>query len=70
MMLADAKKLLKVQLAHKSQLQYCATHEDTAIFPESYDFRETFKECVQPVWNQGNCSASYAVAAVSAIADR
>ena len=42
--------------------------------PETYDWREAHKNCVQPIANiapnQGNCSSSYVFATMSAVEDR
>ena len=41
--------------------------------PESYDWREAFPQCVQPVMDVGeklNCSSSYIMATLSAVEDR
>lgn len=39
--------------------------------PESYDWREQYPDCVQPVKSIGsNCSASYAFATLSVVEDR
>ena len=43
--------------------------EDT-LLPESYDWRQQYAHCVQPAKNQGNCSSSYAMSALSMVADR
>ena len=69
-MLSDAKKILNTQLSNKNNIQYCATNEQSTFIPESYNFRTEHPDCEALVWNQGNCSSSYAISAVSAIADR
>jgi cathepsin B len=40
-------------------------------YPEKFDVREKWPDCFpDTVYNQGNCSASYAIAAVSSVANR
>ena len=69
-MLSDAKKTLNTQLSNKNNIPYCSTHEGSQFIQESYNFRIEHPECENQVWTQGNCSSSYAIAAVSAMADR
>lgn len=37
---------------------------------DRYNFYEAYPMCKQPVYNQGNCSSSYALIPASVIADR
>ena len=40
------------------------------MIPEQYDWLEVFPICYQQVFNQGNCSATYASGTLSVVADR
>ena len=47
--------------------------EEPIDLPDSYDWRKEYPECVQPAQSigaKGSCSASYAFASLSAMADR
>jgi hypothetical protein len=53
-------------LSDTSNIAPCKSKEDEEmIIPEKYDWREQYPDCVQQPINQGNCSASYALAAIS-----
>ena len=68
--LVDAKQLINNQASNKKQLFRCnAGNKETAI-PETFNFRTEYEECKRPVIQQGNCSSSYALAAVASINDR
>lgn len=69
-MLSDAKHILNNHLTFRSSLPLCSTKEDQQIIPTSFNFREEYPQCAHPVYNQQNCSSSYAIAAVSAVSDR
>jgi cathepsin B len=44
---------------------------DAASYPEQFDVREQWPDCFPDhVYDQGNCSASYAIASASAVANR
>jgi len=50
-----------------------AEEEDQIDVPDSYDWREEYPNCVQPVMDVGanfNCSASYAMTTLSVVEDR
>jgi cathepsin B len=68
--LIDIKNLLNSQASNKQQLYLCNTGNKDTIVPESFNFREEFPDCARPIYSQGNCSSSYAIATVSAITDR
>lgn len=68
--LVDAKQLINNQASNKKQLYRCNTGNKETAIPETYNFRTEYEECKRPVVAQGNCSSSYALAAVSAINDR
>lgn len=68
--LIDVKNILNTQASNKQQLYLCSTGNKDTIVPESYNFREAYPGCARPIYTQGNCSSSYSIAAVSAIADR
>lgn len=58
-------------LADSPQIAPCRSGEDKeSIIPEKYMWREEKEQCGQTVQDQGNCSASYAMATVSTAADR
>lgn len=69
-MLSDAKYVLNNHLTFKSSVAKCATSEDQSIIPERYNFREAYPGCAHPVYNQGNCSSSYAITGTSTVSDR
>lgn len=66
------KTLFGNSLSDTPNVPPCKSREDTeeTIIPDKYDWRENYPECVQEVFNQGNCSASYALATTSVVADR
>ena len=66
--LSDAKFIFNNHLTFKGKIPQCP--ENNLIIPEAYNFRESYPECAHPVYNQGNCSSSYSIAAVSATSDR
>ncbi len=69
--LSDVKTLMSNALSDTPNIPPCKSGEDTeTIIPEQYNWREQYPNCAQPVQNQGNCSAAYAVAVTSAVADR
>jgi len=68
--LSDAKPLFNNQFSFKSSLLRCASSEESTIIEDSYDFREKFPDCVNPIHNQGNCSSSYAVTPASVLSNR
>jgi len=69
--MSNAKTLFQNALSDTANVPPCKTKDDDeTIIPERYDWREVFPNCTQPVLNQGNCSASYALSALSAAADR
>ena len=58
-------------LADNPNIAPCKSSEDVeTIIPESYNWREVYPQCAQAVKNQGNCSAAYAIATTSTVADR
>jgi cathepsin B len=76
--LADAKTMFQSALSDTNQIKPCSSslgiedvEEEDIDVPESYDWREAYPDCVQPVRSIGtSCSASYAFATLSAIEDR
>lgn len=68
--LFDVKNLLNAQASNKQQLYLCNTGNKDTIVPEAYNFRAEYPNCARKIANQGNCSSSYTIAAVSAITDR
>ena len=81
--MADAKQMFMSALSDSNQLNTCKTAkkqdpqsdepEMNIDLPESYDWRESYSQCVQPVMDIGadrNCSSSYAMATLSAVEDR
>jgi cathepsin B len=67
-----AKHLFQSYLSDDfKDIYFCASKEDkTAIIPDSFDFRESYKQCARDVQNQGNCSAAWALTMASMISDR
>jgi len=68
--LVDAKALINNQASNKKQLYICNKGNKETALPDSYNFREEYKQCQRPILTQGNCSSSYAIAPVSVINDR
>ena len=66
------KTLLGNSLADSPNIAPCKTKDASPdeILPESFDWRAQFPHCVQTPVSQGNCSASYALATTSMVADR
>lgn len=69
-MLSDAKYIMNNHLTFKNSVTNCQSKDDSSIIPQSYNFRKQYAHCAHPVYNQGNCSSSYAIAATGAISDR
>ena len=68
--LADAKRLMSTSFASHSNLNKCFV-EGAEEIPESYDVRETQKECTLPVVDQNKkCAGSYATAVASTLAEK
>ena len=58
-------------LADSSNIGHCKSMEDEEmIVPESFNWTEKYPQCARPVLASGNCSASYAMATLSAVSDR
>lgn len=81
--LADAKQMFMSALSDTNNIGACKTstgiegvppeEEDQIDVPDSYDWREEYPNCVQPVMDVGanfNCSASYAMTTLSVVEDR
>jgi len=68
--LVDAKNLINNQASNKKQLYICNKGNKETAIPETFNFREEYKECQRPIYTQGNCSSSYAITPVSVINDR
>ena len=68
--LVDAKKTINVQASNKQQLYRCNIQGKDTIIPDSFNFRTEYANCASPIFTQGNCSSSYAIATASAISDR
>jgi cathepsin B len=66
------KTLFGNSLSDTQNVPPCRSKEtsEDQLLPESYDWRLQFPHCVQEAVSQGNCSASYALATVSMVADR
>ena len=45
-------------------------YDSNIKYPDSYDFRNAFPQCVLPVRNQGQCGASWAISLLSALSNR
>ena len=68
--LADAKRLMSTSFASHSNLNKCFVEGNEEI-PESFDARETFKECKLPVADQNKrCAGSYATTIASTLAEK
>ena len=68
--LADAKRLMSTSFASHSNLNKCFV-EGAEEIPESYDVRETQKECKLPIVDQNKkCAGSYATAIASTLAEK
>ena len=68
--LADAKRLMSTSFASHSNLNKCFIETADEI-PESFDTRETFKECKLNVVDQNKkCAGSYATATASTLAEK
>ena len=83
MTLADAKTMFMSALSDTNNIPPCKTskkmdqsaefEEQDIEIPDAYDWREQYPQCVQPVMDIGagrNCSASYAMSALSTVQDR
>ena len=81
--MADAKKMFMSALSDTNNIGPCKTSkqmdpsqeiEEMEIdLPDQYDWREEYPQCLQPIRDVGakqNCSASYAMATLSAVEDR
>ena len=78
----DVKTLFMSALSDTNQIGQCKSskvqnqddvaNEEEIEVPEFYDWRKEYPHCVQPVQSIGttNCSASYALASLSTVADR
>lgn len=44
--------------------------DNSAMIPDSYNFREAYPKCKSQITAQGKCASSYALQAASAISDR
>lgn len=68
--LADAKKLMNVGFASHQNLGKCSS-DDSITPPESFNYRESFSNCVLPTPNMGSgCGASYAFTVAQTVAER
>ena len=68
--LADAKRLMSTSFASHSNLNKCFIESSEEI-PESFDTRDTFKECKLKVADQNKkCAASYATAVASTLSEK
>lgn len=69
--ISNTKSLLLNSLADNPNLGGCKSREDEEqMVPEAYNWNTQYPQCVRPVKNSGNCSASYALATLSAVSDR
>ena len=81
--MADVKAMFMSALSDSNNVPQCKTSKKTdpnadweemeIELPESYDWREAYPDCVQPVMNIGsdkNCSASFVMSALGAVEDR
>ena len=68
--LADAKRLMSTSFASHSNLNRCFV-EGSEEIPESYDTRDTHKECKLPIMDQNKkCAGSYATVSASTLAEK
>jgi cathepsin B len=68
--LADAKRLMSTSFASHSNLNKCFV-EGSEEIPESFDVRETFKDCKSKISDQNKkCAGSYAVTIASTLAEK
>jgi len=53
-------------------VQYCekVSNMEGGAIPQAYDAREAWPSCFPKVYNSGNCTASYAIAAASSLSSR
>jgi hypothetical protein len=67
----DAKMLEGISVSPMGGgLQPCAVPIETQV-PESFDAREKWPQCFDsPIYNMGNCTASWAIATASALSNR
>jgi len=81
--MADAKNMFMSALSDTNNIGTCLTSkkqspednfdEQDIEVPSSYDWREQFPQCIQPVMDTGadkNCSSSYAMATLGVVQDR
>ncbi len=68
--LKDAMLLVQNKPTNKEQITICSKENQETIVPETYNFREEYKECARPIFEQKNCSSSYSIAPISAVSDR
>lgn len=40
------------------------------LTPSTYDLREAWASCIEPIYSQGNCTAAYAFATASVLSER
>jgi len=66
----EAKNILQVGLTDKKSMQRCFASPIVDHLPTTYNFRESFKDCAKPIYQQGKCASSYAIAAASSFSDR
>ena len=76
----EAKNILQVSLTDKKSMQRCFVSPIADHLPTTYNFRESFKDCAKPIYQQGKsikliifkgkCASSYAIAAASSFSDR
>ena len=68
--LADAKRLMSTSFASHSNLNKCFVDSADEI-PESFDTRETYKECKLKIMDQNKkCAGSYATAIASTFSEK
>jgi len=69
--LKDAKYTISTALTQSRYVTPCQRPDSgNIILKESYNFYDEFPTCVGETYSQGNCSASYSIASVTALSDR
>ncbi|CAK9040063.1 unnamed protein product [Durusdinium trenchii] len=66
--LGDVRRLSGVKVSNAGVLAECTLPDVTV--PRSFDARERWPHCFSGVYDMGNCSSSWAIAAVSSMTDR
>lgn len=67
---AEAKDLLNNRLLVNNKVNKCAAGDDNSVIDTKYNFAKKNPFCTTPIFNQGQCSSSFAVASIGAFTDR